>query len=93
VVIVAVYTVLGVREEVGVKVTAKATPFTVPATGVVPCIKVNVVEVIVKGSIASVKNAPTFVLIDTLVAPFALIVLVTMGGVTSGAEPVVQLQT
>jgi len=56
---------------------------------VVPCIKVNVVEVIVKGSIASVKNAPTLVLSDTLVAPSALIVLVTMGGVTSGAEPVV----
>jgi len=53
-----------------------------------PAIKVNVVEVIVKGSIASVKNAPTLVLSDTLVAPSAFESCWSpMGGVTLVLNP------
>ena len=55
-----------------------------PETGVVPCVKVKVVVVNVKGSIASVKNTPTLVLVGTSVAPLALMVPVTMGTVASG---------
>jgi hypothetical protein len=51
----------------------------VPETGVEPCINVKVLVFSVEGFIGSVKNTPTFVLIGTLVAPFALTVNVTTG--------------
>ena len=50
-----------------------------PETGVEPCINVKVLVFSVEGFIGSVKNTPTFVLIGTLVAPFALTVNVTTG--------------
>jgi hypothetical protein len=57
----------------------------VPETGVEPCIKVKVLVFSVEGFIGSVKNTPTFVLIGTLVAPFALTVNVTTGVSITGS--------
>jgi hypothetical protein len=86
---VAVYIVSGKRAVAGVKIAMVPTVVTVPATGVFacPCWKMKVL--VVKGCITSVKTAPTLVLIDTPVAPSALMVLLTTGGVVSGAWVVV----
>src|ERR1043166_2654567 len=65
---------------------------TVPATGVVPCFKVNVRVVVVNGSIASLKVAAIFWLTATPVAALAGTVKLTMGAVVSAAAPVVKLQ-
>jgi hypothetical protein len=56
----------------------------VPETAVAPCFKVNVVVVIVKGSITSLKVAEIFVLVKTPVAALAGTVELTMGAVVSG---------
>jgi len=68
-----------------VKVTATPVYVTVPATGVVPWFTVKVKLLTVVGFSASLKNAPILVLIDTFIAPFALMVEVTVGGVVSGS--------
>ena len=60
-----------------------------PETGVVPCVKVKVEVLSVKGFIASVKNTPILVLVGTSVAPFALLVNVTPGLITSDIGVVV----
>src|SRR5437867_434090 len=65
---------------------------TVPTTGVVPCFKVKVTVVVVKGSIASLKVAATFWLMGTPVAALAGTVKLTVGAVVSGPPPVVKLQ-
>jgi len=65
----------------------------VPDTGVVPCFRVKVDVVIVKGSIVSLNVTRIFVLIGTPVAAEAGDVNVTRGGVVSGSAPVVKLHT
>ena len=62
-----------------------------PDTGVVPCFKVKVSVVIVKGSINSLKTTVGFLFMGRSVAPFAAPVELTMGTVVSAVEPVVQL--
>src|SRR3989304_9233797 len=62
-----------------------------PNTGVVPCFKVKVSVVIVKGSINSLKTTVAFLLMGRPVAPFAAPVELTVGAVVSAVEPVVQL--
>jgi hypothetical protein len=63
---------------------------TEPGTGVVPGpVTVNVVPVIVSGSICSLKFTATLVLSATPVAPQVGIVESTVGAVVSGASPVV----
>src|SRR3990170_4300317 len=93
VVIVAVYTVVAVRLLTGLKAAVRPAYVTVPDTGVVPCFRVNVAVVIVKGSIASLNVARIFVLIGTPVAAEAGDVKLTRGGVVSAIEPVVKLHT
>src|SRR5947199_130089 len=61
--------------------------------GVVPCFKVKVIGVVVKGSIASLKVAAIFWLIASPVAALAGTVKLTIGAVVSGVAPVVKLQT
>ena len=63
-----------------------------PATGVVPCFKVKLAVLIVKGSIASLKARAIFWLAATPVAALAGTVTLTTGGVVSGVTPVVKLQ-
>jgi hypothetical protein len=65
----------------------------VPNTTVAPCFSVNVVELTVSGFKDLLKVALNALEIPTLVAPFAGTVEVTVGGVVSGAAPVVKLQT
>src|SRR6185369_862614 len=62
-------------------------------TAVVPCFKVKVTGVVVKGSIASLKVAAIFWLMATPVAAFAGTVKLTVGAVVSRVAPVVKLQT
>src|SRR3972149_4328603 len=62
-----------------------------PDTGVVPCFKVKVSVVIVKGSIASLKIAVDCLLMGRSVAPSRAPVELTVGAVVSAVEPVVQL--
>ena len=62
-----------------------------PDTGVVPCFKVRVSVVIVKGSINSLKTTVGFLLMGTPVSPFTGNVELTVGAVVSVDEPVVQL--
>ena len=64
----------------------------VPATAVLPCFKVKVAVVIVKGSIASLKAALMVWLIATAVAALPGTVAFTIGRVVSGVTPVVKLQ-
>ena len=65
-----------------------------PITVVVPCFKVKVAVVIVKGFIALLKVAAMFPPIATPVAAFAgTVVELTVGAVVSGVVPVVKLQT
>ena len=63
-----------------------------PATGVVPCIRVKVVVLIVEASIASLKVAVIVSLSATFVSALAGPVAARMGAVVSGAMPVVKLQ-
>jgi hypothetical protein len=81
VVIVAVYSVSGVRSTSGVKVAVKplAERATVPATAVAPVDSVKVVSVIVAGSIAVLKVAVMDESIATPVAPAAGTVELTVG--------------
>ena len=64
-----------------------------PETAVVPCFKVKVTVVIVKGSIASLKVAVTALLMVTPVAALAGTVELTVGAVVSGVAPVVKVHT
>ena len=63
-----------------------------PGTAVAPCFKVNVVVVIVEGSIASLNVAPTLMLIGTPVALLAGMVALTLGGVVSRTAAVAKVQ-
>ena len=63
-----------------------------PATAVLPCFKVKLAVVIVKGSIALLKAAVMVWLIATAVAAAAGTVALTSGRVVSGVTPVVKLQ-
>src|ERR1700683_415563 len=65
----------------GVNVAVVPAYVTVPGTGVAPGpVRVNVAEVIVAGSMASLKAAEIAVLTATAVAPLAGIVETTVGG-------------
>src|SRR6185503_10666827 len=65
-----------------------------PATAVVPCLRVKVAELTVKGSIASLKARAILAPMATFVAALAGgTVAVTMGRVVSRVAPVVKLQT
>src|SRR2546428_237901 len=64
----------------------------VPATGVVPCIRVKVVVLIVEGSIASLNVAMMVWSSRTFVVSLAGPVAARTGAVESGATPVVKLQ-
>ena len=64
-----------------------------PETGVVPCIKVKVAVVSVKGFIAFVKVAVIALLMTTPVALTIGMTELTIGAVVSGAAPVVKLHT
>ncbi len=64
-----------------------------PATGVVPCFKVKVAAVIVKGSIASVKMALILLLMATPVSVLWGKMELTVGMVVSAATPVVKVHT
>lgn len=93
VVTVIVNTVLAARRLVGVKVATFPVPAyaTVPGTAVVPGpVRVKVLPVMVRGSIASLKIAATCVLIATPVAPQLGLVEITVGAVVSGARAVVK---
>ena len=56
---------------------------TLAATGELPSRSLTVLLLIVAGSIASLKVTVTAALVGKLVAPFAGLVLVTVGGVVS----------
>src|ERR1043166_2146893 len=63
-----------------------------PATAVVPCFRVKVAELTVKGSIASLKAAVMVWLMATSVAKLAGTGAVTVGRVVSRVAPVVKVQ-
>jgi len=86
VVILALYTLLGARNAVGVNV-AVVPPLniTVPETGVVPSIKVNELDVKVDEAIASLNVTVTEEYIGTFVAKLDGFVDNTMGAVVSGS--------
>jgi hypothetical protein len=65
---------------------------TVPATAALVAVtrRVNVVVVMVAGSIGSLKAADTTIVVDTFVCRFAGTVAITVGGVVS---PVLKLNT
>jgi hypothetical protein len=88
VVIVAVCALLAARECEGAKVAVVPEEVTVPTTGVDPCFNMNVVVVIVEGSIAVLKVAITFVLIGvpatTKAGELDVTVGADAGGVTVG---------
>src|ERR1044071_7214095 len=84
--------VLAARGLNGLKVAVTPAYVTVPITGVVPCCKVKVMVVVVKGSIASLKVAAIFWLTGTPVAAIAGTVKLTIGAVVSRAASVVKLQ-
>ena len=65
---------------------------TTPGIWVAPCCNMKVVVVIVSGFIASLKVAESALLRATPRAALAGTVELTVGGVTSGAAPVVKLQ-
>jgi hypothetical protein len=92
VVSVAVYVVLEASGADGVNVAVDPATDTVPATGEPP-FKRNVAVVTLAGAMASEKVAETVVPADTPVAPSSGVVDETVGGVVSGASPVVKLQT
>ena len=62
-----------------------------PNTTVAPCFKVNVAEFTVSGFNALLNVALRALEIPTFVAPLTGTVEVTVGGVVSGAAPVVKL--
>jgi hypothetical protein len=94
VVMVAVYSVLPARLPVGVNVAVVPVTFTVPVTGVPPLVvaSVKLAVVSVELSIGSEKVADTEEFSVTPVALFAGDVEDTIGGVVSGAGPVVNCQ-
>ena len=65
---------------------------TEPAIGVLPCLILNVAALIDNGSINSLKDAVGLVVIVTLSAWLRGKTAITVGGVLSGAEPVVNDQ-
>jgi hypothetical protein len=86
--------VRGKRLLVGLKVAVvELWEVTAPGTGVIPCFKVNVVVVIVKGSIGSLKVAVMFALTATPTSPAAGIVEITVGAVVSPVVPVSKVHT
>ena len=82
------------RLAVGVNVATVPTMFTVPVTAAPPVVvaSVKLAVVIVELVIGSENVAETEELVATPVAPFAGEVADTVGGVKSGAAPVVKLQ-
>ena len=92
-VIVAMYTVPAARPAEGRNVADVPDQVIVPATGTVPCCKIKLAALIVAGFIASLKVAITFVVVVMNVAPFAGLVEITDGVVTSGGAAVEKLQT
>jgi hypothetical protein len=65
VVTVPIYTVLGARLAVGVKVAVTPVRVTDPLTGAPPHVKIKLAVVIVKGSISSLKVTVILLLIAT----------------------------
>jgi hypothetical protein len=76
-----------------VKVATCPARLTVPRTGTTPAARVNVVAETLAGASASEKVAETAVPMGTPVAPASGLTAVTVGGVRSGAAPVVNVQT
>ena len=74
---------MAVRYASGTKVAVMTSYVTSPETGVLPCFKVKVTLVSVKGAIASLKMAVIALLMDTSMAVFAGLVELTVGGVMS----------
>ena len=93
VVIVAVYVVLNARLVVGAKLAVLPKYVTNPVTAVVPCLKVKVVESIVAGFITLLKVALIIFVTGTLISPLFGSVDITLGGIVSGATPVVKVHT
>ena len=93
VLIVAVYVVFAARLLAGVKVAVVLVLVTVPKTDVEPCLRVSVVAFSVDWFIASLKVTAMFLLRATPIALLAGSVEATVGGVISGAAPVVKLHT
>ncbi len=91
VVIRTVYRVSGLSVLVGAKTAFTPEYITDPGTTTPPVVNRNVDAVRVSGSIGSLNVAPTWVLIGTPVAPFALMVAITRGGIVSGRAPVVNV--
>ncbi len=77
---------------VGTKTAFTPEYVTVPGTVTPPVARRKVKGVSVSGSIGSLNVAPTWVLIGTPAAPFALMVAMTRGGIVSGRAPVVKVQ-
>ena len=91
---VAVYCVLGARAEDGTNVAVLPLTLTVPASAI-PCDVLATLKVApfsVELVIASEKVADTEEFVATLFAPFAGEAEDTVGGVVSGAAPVVKRQ-
>jgi hypothetical protein len=93
VVIAAVYVALPASTEDGVKVVTVPARLTAPVTGApLPSFRVKEAVETVERSTGSLKVAVTVVLTGTLVVLAAGVVPVTVGGVMSGAAPVVNVQ-
>lgn len=61
-----------------------------PATGAVPCFKVKVVALTVRGSINSLKMAVILLLMAAPMATLAGMIELTVGDLVSGVAPVVK---
>jgi hypothetical protein len=92
VVIVAVYRVFPARATEGVKVANVPDKLTLPDTAADPCFRVNVDELIVVASIASLNVAVAFVLTVTDAAFDKGTTDTIVGGVISAMAAVVKLQ-
>ena len=77
-VIVAVYVVFRARLYSGVKVTLRSAQVNLPGIGIIPLFKAKLVQVIVKGFIASEKVVVILLFIGTAVSPLAGFVEVTV---------------
>jgi hypothetical protein len=89
----AVYVVLYASAPVGLNVAVFPDIVTAPATDPPVLLRRNDVPLTEATSIASENVAVTFPSTSTPVAPLAGTVVTTLGGVTSGADPVVNDQT
>jgi hypothetical protein len=90
VVIVAEYWLLVASATDGIKTAVTPVYVTVPDKAVVPCRKVKVALLTVKGSITSLKTAIiALLMVVTLVLPG--LVELTVGAIVSGVAPVVKL--